>query len=229
MHVVLEEADSAARAADRKRAIKALDRFVWKIAYKGQATDTDLLDAAVMIRDWTSLDTPIVLDGYLRGGLETIAKKTPDRYPQTAQFFAESRERAVQQRAERAAEAHTQKVEANRAAVAKRMPMTTTPELPGRVIDEPLSVVSGACVMSRNMFSDMGSDLSSLGGGTLGGIEKAVETARQTAMERLEAAARDLGADAVVGIDMSVQTVSDKAQLVMMLGTAVTLVPPSAE
>jgi uncharacterized protein YbjQ (UPF0145 family) len=31
----------------------------------------------------------------------------------------------------------------------------------------------------------------------------------------------ELGADAVVGIDLSVQTVSDKAQLVLLLGTAV--------
>ena len=68
--------------------------------------------------------------------------------------------------------------------------MTTTPTIPGREIVAPITVVSGACVMSRNALSDFGSDLASIGGGQLGGIEKAVESARLVAMQRLEAAAR---------------------------------------
>lgn len=110
-----------------------------------------------------------------------------------------------------------------RAAAASGMLMTTTHVVPGREITNVITVVSGACVMSRNFVSDIGSDLVSAFGGALGGIEKAVETARQTAMGRLEEAAQLYDADAVIAIDTSVQTVSDKAQLVMLTGTAVTL------
>ena len=78
--------------------------------------------------------------------------------------------------------------------------------------------------MSRNFLSDIGSDLSSTFGGQLGGIERAIDTAQETALDRLEQAARDLGAHAVVGVDLSVQTVADKAQLVLLFGTAVDLV-----
>jgi uncharacterized protein YbjQ (UPF0145 family) len=51
-----------------------------------------------------------------------------------------------------------------------------------------------------------------------------MESARETALDRLAQAARDLGAHAVVGVDLSVQTVADEAQLVLLLGTAVELV-----
>jgi uncharacterized protein YbjQ (UPF0145 family) len=108
------------------------------------------------------------------------------------------------------------------------MLMTTTPTIPGREIAEPIAVVSGACVMIRNMLSDCGSYLGRIVVGQLGGIEKAVESARRVAMERLEAAAHALGAEAVVGIDTTVQTVSNKAQRVMF-GTAVTLVSQPAQ
>jgi uncharacterized protein YbjQ (UPF0145 family) len=74
--------------------------------------------------------------------------------------------------------------------------MTTTPGVPGREIEHALALVSGSCVMSRNTFSDI---------------------------QRVEEAARALDADAIVGIDLTVQTVADKAQLVMLMGTAVIL------
>jgi uncharacterized protein YbjQ (UPF0145 family) len=101
--------------------------------------------------------------------------------------------------------------------------MTTTPELPGARVGEVLGLVSGSCVMSRNVFSDLGSNMKSAFGGTLGGIETVIENARVEAQTRLDQAARALGADAIIGVDMSVQTVADKAQLVMLCGTAVAL------
>lgn len=44
---------------------------------------------------------------------------------------------------------------------------------------------------------------------------------RVDADERLQQAARELGADAVIAVQLSMQTVADKAQMVMLMGTAV--------
>jgi uncharacterized protein YbjQ (UPF0145 family) len=106
------------------------------------------------------------------------------------------------------------------------VPITTTQTFPGRDVAAVLGVVSGASVMARNAFSDFGSDLKSVVGGNLGGIERGVERSRAEADERLQQAARQLGADAVIAVQLTMETVSDKAQMVMLMGTAVRFADP---
>lgn len=96
--------------------------------------------------------------------------------------------------------------------------LMTHPAVPN---PQPIGMVFGQAVVSRNWISDLGSDLSSLSGGRLGGIEKAVDSGLAIALAGLRINAAAVGAHAVVGVDVSVQTVSDKAQLVLMSGTAV--------
>jgi uncharacterized protein YbjQ (UPF0145 family) len=104
------------------------------------------------------------------------------------------------------------------------LPMSTLDGIYGRRISADLGVVSGFSVMSRNMLSDVGSDLQSAFGGRLGGIEGAIQSAHREAQRGLSVQARALGADAVVGVRVTVKTVADKAQMVLFTGTAVKLV-----
>jgi uncharacterized protein YbjQ (UPF0145 family) len=103
------------------------------------------------------------------------------------------------------------------------LPLSTLETYPGRETGEALGLVYGHSVIARNMFSDLGSDIKSALGGNLEGIEKAVASARHQAEQMLSDAARAVGANGVVGVRFSVQTVSEKAQLVVLMGTAVTL------
>ena len=217
MHEQVAEAFREEAAGNPKKAGKAIERF-----YRGRSddvTDEDLIAAMGWVEERQRTDPQSWLVDELRRFIRSLVVNNPARFPETVSL----RQAAAAAHEAAAVEARASKVQAARAEAASRMLMTTTPDVPGRVVESVITVVSGACVMSRNVFSDFGSDATSIVGGALGGIEKAIETARRTALSRLEEAAEAFGADAVIGIDTSVQTVSDKAQLVMLTGTAVTL------
>jgi uncharacterized protein YbjQ (UPF0145 family) len=218
MHEKLAEALREEAGGNAKKAAKAIERL-WR-APVADVTDEDLIAALGWAESRSDSDTWQVRE--TKAFALRLAARHPDRYPQTAAPI----QAAAAAREADAAEAHEVSAAEARSAAAARMLMTTTHDVPGRQILGVITVVSGACVMSRNMLSDFGSDFTSAFGGALGGIEKAIETARRNAMSHLEEAAKEYGADAVIAIDTSVQTVSDKAQLVMLTGTAVTLAPP---
>lgn len=101
------------------------------------------------------------------------------------------------------------------------LPLLTISEVPGRVVTQSLGLVTATCVMSRGYFSDVGSDLKSVFGGNLAGMEKAIAQAVADARSKLERSARELGADAVVGVSIDIAAVADKAEAVLAAGTAV--------
>lgn len=95
-----------------------------------------------------------------------------------------------------------------------------------RVVVEQFGLISTHTVMSRNAISDFGSDIKNAFGGQLQGMETAIERGLKTTQERLQQhAASRLGADAVVDVSVSIESVSDKAQSVFMTGTAVRTEP----
>jgi uncharacterized protein YbjQ (UPF0145 family) len=71
------------------------------------------------------------------------------------------------------------------------------------------------------MLSDLGSDITSAFGGNLGGIEKAISVCIEQVRHRMYVEVENLGADAVIGLAVHLETVSDKAQAILMSGTAV--------
>lgn len=105
------------------------------------------------------------------------------------------------------------------------VPLLTIPHVPGREIIEVRGLVTSCAVMSRHLFSDLGSDIASLAGGNLAGIERAIAIATQQARQRLHVQAYAAGADTVIGVQVGLETVADKAQAVVMSGTAVRTAP----
>jgi len=105
------------------------------------------------------------------------------------------------------------------------VPMHTLPGVPGREVIESLGLVTAQSVMSRGFFSDTGSDLKSVLGGNLKGMEKALGDAIKAATADLSAVATSLGADAVVGVTVSVAGVGDKAEAIIVARTAVRTTP----
>ena len=76
---------------------------------------------------------------------------------------------------------------------------TTTP--PDIAASQYLGVVNGEAIIGANIFRDMFSSVRDVVGGRAGGYERALSGARDAALEDLIAAARELGATGVIGID----------------------------
>ena len=105
------------------------------------------------------------------------------------------------------------------------MVVTTTPDIAGRTIRDYVGIVTGEAIMGANVFRDMFAGLRDIVGGRAGAYEKELRKARDVAMEELQDAARDLGADAVVGIDLDYEVLGGTNGMLMVSisGTAVKL------
>ena len=107
------------------------------------------------------------------------------------------------------------------------MIVTTTPSVEGRAISDYLGVIAGEAVMGANVFKDIFAGVRNIIGGRSGAYEKELEAARQAAFDDLTAKASDLGADAVVGVDIDYEVIGGGGGANMLLvsvsGTAVKL------
>ena len=106
------------------------------------------------------------------------------------------------------------------------MIVTTTESIEGRRIAGYLGVVSGDAVMGTNVFRDMFAGLRDIVGGRSGAYEKELKKAKRLALEEMIEEAEELGADAVVGVDLDYEHLgSDNRSMLMVSanGTAVKL------
>ena len=103
------------------------------------------------------------------------------------------------------------------------MLITTTDSVEGRRITAYLGVVSGDAIVGAIVFRDFFARITDIIGGRAGGYEKALRGAKDGAIGDLMEAARELGADAVVGIDLDYEAVGDSMLMVSANGTAVKL------
>ncbi|MCW7554785.1 heavy metal-binding domain-containing protein [Endozoicomonas gorgoniicola] len=102
---------------------------------------------------------------------------------------------------------------------------TTTPSVEGRPVKEYLGVVVGEAIVGANVFRDLFASIRDIVGGRSGAYEKELEKARETAFEDIETRAREVGANAIVGIDLDYEVVGEKGSMLMVSisGTAVML------
>jgi uncharacterized protein YbjQ (UPF0145 family) len=105
------------------------------------------------------------------------------------------------------------------------MIITTTPTIEGRTIRQYHGVVTGEAILGANIFRDFFAGIRDIVGGRSAAYEKELRRARELALEEMQQAAAQLGANAVVGVDLDYETVGDKGSMLMVTvsGTAVTL------
>ena len=103
------------------------------------------------------------------------------------------------------------------------MQLATTPSLEGRRIVRYCGIVAGEAVLGANVFKDMFAGIRDLVGGRSGTYEKELRKARQYALDELAEQAMELGANAVVGIDLDYEVLGEKNGMLMVTasGTAV--------
>jgi uncharacterized protein YbjQ (UPF0145 family) len=105
------------------------------------------------------------------------------------------------------------------------MLMTTTALIEGRTISKYHGVVTGEAIIGANIFRDLFASVRNIVGGRSGAYENALAEARQAAMEDREEKADDLGANAVIGIDIDYEVLGQDNGMLMVCvsGTAVTV------
>ena len=94
--------------------------------------------------------------------------------------------------------------------------------VPGKEV-EPLGLVKGTVVQSKNVGKDFMAGMKTLVGGEITGYTEMLTEARQIATKRMVDEANALGADAVINIRFGSSAVMQGAAEVIAYGTAVKL------
>lgn len=103
------------------------------------------------------------------------------------------------------------------------MLIVTTGSIEGRRVAQYHGVVTGTAIVGANIVRDMFAKVRDVVGGRAGGYENALNGAREAAMGDLVEAAEKLGADAVLGFSLDIETIGDTMLMVSCAGTAVKL------
>jgi uncharacterized protein YbjQ (UPF0145 family) len=102
--------------------------------------------------------------------------------------------------------------------------ITTTTAIEGRPVKEYLGVVTGEAILGANIFRDIFASIRDIVGGRSGAYEKELRKAREIAFQEMAEAARQLGANAVIGVDIDYETIDMGGSNMLMVtvsGTAV--------
>jgi uncharacterized protein YbjQ (UPF0145 family) len=105
------------------------------------------------------------------------------------------------------------------------VPVTTTFTIEGHRIKEYKGVVRGIIVRSPTIAQGIVGGLKNIIGGRIGAYTEMCEQARQQAYDILIDHARQLGANAVVGLRYDASEVANGATEVLCYGTAVVIEP----
>jgi uncharacterized protein YbjQ (UPF0145 family) len=103
------------------------------------------------------------------------------------------------------------------------MIITTTDGIEGRRITRYLGVVTGEAIVGANIFRDFFANITDIVGGRSNAYERELAKARQIAFSELEEVAKQLGANAVVAVDLDYEVLGQGNGMLMVSinGTAV--------
>jgi uncharacterized protein YbjQ (UPF0145 family) len=96
------------------------------------------------------------------------------------------------------------------------MLITTTPTIEGKRIREYRGIVTGEAIMGANIFRDIFAGVRDIVGGRSASYEKELRAARETALAELAANAQQLGANAVVGVDLDYEVLGQNNGMLMV-------------
>lgn len=101
------------------------------------------------------------------------------------------------------------------------MILTTTPNIEGYTIRQYLGVVTGNAIIGADLFSQF----TGIFGGRSGDYEQYLTHAKITAMSEMEKRAQEMGANAIVGVDIDYEAVGRNGSMLMVAcsGTAVVI------
>ena len=105
------------------------------------------------------------------------------------------------------------------------MIVTTTALVEGRPVKDYLGIVTGEVIVGANLFRDLFASITDIVGGRSGQYEEVLARARHEAIEEMTEQARQLGGNAVIGVDLDYEVIGKNGSMLMVSvsGTAVVL------
>ena len=105
------------------------------------------------------------------------------------------------------------------------MILTTTPTIEGRSVKTYLGIVTGEAIVGANIFKDMFAAIRDVVGGRAAAYERTLTEAKDIALTEMQERAEQLGADAILSIDLDYEVLGQRNGMLMVSasGTAVKL------
>jgi len=88
-----------------------------------------------------------------------------------------------------------------------RMLIVTAHELQGFTIRRYIGVVTGEAILGANIFKDLFAGIRDIVGGRAAAYERELRNAREIAMDEMSQQAQELGANAVIGVDLDYESI----------------------
>jgi uncharacterized protein YbjQ (UPF0145 family) len=103
------------------------------------------------------------------------------------------------------------------------MLVVTVETIEGKPIKKTLGLVSGEAILGANIFKDFFAGIRDIVGGRSAAYEVELRKAKDVAVQEMMQRAAELGANAVVGVDLDYETVGQTGGMLMVCasGTAV--------
>ncbi len=101
--------------------------------------------------------------------------------------------------------------------------LTTTDFVPGKKVVQILGVVRANTVRAKHLGKDIMAGFKNIAGGELHEYTDLLKDSREQAIQRLEAKATAMGADAVLNIRFTTSSIMRSASEILVYGTAVKL------
>ncbi|TQR19358.1 YbjQ family protein [Psychrobacillus vulpis] len=102
------------------------------------------------------------------------------------------------------------------------MLVTTTSTIEGKTIEMYHGIVSGEAIMGANVVRDLFATVTDIVGGRSAAYEGKLAEGRKIALEEMKVLANQMGANAVIGVDLDFETVREGMMMCVATGTAVT-------
>ncbi len=105
------------------------------------------------------------------------------------------------------------------------MIVTTTNGVEGRPARHYHGIVTGEVIVGANIFRDLFAGIRDIVGGRAGAYENVLQDAREQALSEMRQRAAELGANAVIGVDLDYEVLGKTGSMLMVsaTGTAVTI------
>ncbi len=87
------------------------------------------------------------------------------------------------------------------------MLVVTTHDLQGFTIRRYVGVVTGEAILGANIFRDLFAGIRDIVGGRSAAYEEELRKARQIAVDEMSQQAQELGANAVIGVDLDYESI----------------------
>lgn len=88
------------------------------------------------------------------------------------------------------------------------MIVVTTPQLEGRPVQKYLGIVSGEAILGANIFRDFFAGIRDIVGGRSAAYEEELRKAKQIAIAEMTQQAQELGANAILAVDLDYETIT---------------------